>query len=716
MEERPDIPDGNVERRFTKLLREPLEQLRGIIDKFVLVFEALDECSGPDRAEILYIVSDVFHQLPECAKLFVTSRPDPDIVAAFQNIKCETILPTSEENLADINEYARLRLKRTNSSVAQLDNMLLTFGNKLTNASGGLFVWAKLALDMVDKANTIEEALTTLEKVPVNSGDLYKRVFDAALKHHKGVSLPLVMRTIVTLLEPLSPEGLAELMGVGLQDIQNALSTLGAVLVIDMAKVRLLHKSVADYVLNSPNSEFYVHRPISDRQLAVWCLERLLSSPALRPNVCQLDPQLPNAEQDLDRRIQENVPESIQYACRYWMVHLLTDQSIDSGASEKQSPDYTLSSLVTELYSHMLFYWLEIVALLDSLNTVVRQSFNLRKWWKLQHPKSLFKKILVKLPARVVDSWDPKLLQPALCMNFASRISVRTPHLWLSAFPLIPHDTALNRIYQPQITNIRADTPSLALRGRSLTVPIASGTLGKWSRVIISLEEVDYEATAHPITVGISQDEKIIAVGWSNGKASVWDAVAGSFIRQFKVHHTEVDVALNFNGSLMATGSLDGSAKLVNVMTGAVTRVLDHGGPISHVTLSANAEIMATISRAGSVVLWDKELLIKRIDMTRLIITPAEGLPSADQQLVILDGQGSLAINYGDQDAAWVIIFGDPLVEVERESGGKLTIAVGGTEQYELQAADGPDGRNSVLHLNDDQVVRRGDLGSLYIL
>lgn len=240
---------------------------------------------------------------------------------------------------------------------------------------------SNLCLNQIDKEDTLKGTLAILDDLPINTGDLYVRVFQAAQKDYPGPLLPLLMRTVITLVEPLSLVALAGLMDEDVAHIMQAYNALSALLLNEGEKVRLLHKSVADFLLdqNNRSNPFFVDLVATHRQLAVWCLDRILADGVLRPNICNLDPCLTNSSQNVSARIAENIPEHIQYSCRFWITHAI--YLLDPSSFRL---DTDLAGLVSHLYARKLLVWLEVLALLDSLGVVVHGTLNLKEWWGKQ--------------------------------------------------------------------------------------------------------------------------------------------------------------------------------------------------------------------------------------------------------------------------------------------------------------------------------------------
>jgi hypothetical protein len=76
-----------------------------------VVIDALDECPEHERYHIIAFIAKIVTTLP-CAKVFVTSRRESDIVRAFEDSKAPTIQIRAENVAADIGLYVHSEVKK----------------------------------------------------------------------------------------------------------------------------------------------------------------------------------------------------------------------------------------------------------------------------------------------------------------------------------------------------------------------------------------------------------------------------------------------------------------------------------------------------------------------------------------------------------------------------------------------------------------------------
>ncbi|KAJ3042459.1 hypothetical protein HDV00_007229 [Rhizophlyctis rosea] len=589
---------SSVHSRFEKLLREPLQRVQAHLGKVVLIFDALDECVGHERSQLLDIIANSFHTLPACVKVFVTARPDPDIVAAFATVQCEAMIPSSKENLDDIRHYAWSRLSRTNYTNAQLEGMLHkieALTNQLVDSSGGLFIWTKLALDMIGRERTLQDSLEMVHELSIDTGDLYIRVFDAALRDYPGPTLPMMMQAIITVIEPLSLEALGGLIGLSSSQASEAYASLEAVLITSNGKVRLLHKSVADFLVQESNqyNPFHVDLTISHAQVAIWCLEAITTPNVLRPNICDLDPRLLNTEQNIEQRIAEKIPQHVQYACKSWMKHTTYMKT-----GFRYRPNEGLAKLVDVLYQETLILWLEVLGLLNALATVINGTKVLWKWWEVQHSdaQQILTASLMYDSVRFVNESKVPLTQ-------------RTAHLYLSCLPFAPSGTALHSQYVEQLF----PRPQVDDNDNRLTIPTIRSPESDWPNCLMTMNH-EGKGAGNIEVCAVSSDCNRILVRYRfrdrEDPLVVWDGERGEQI--------------GYLGDDISDPCISGDGKWAMASVGAVTKVWDLTTFKCHVELPTGCGDVKTNHDGRYVVSssnrWNPDAIVTLWDISKRVV------------------------------------------------------------------------------------------------
>jgi hypothetical protein len=167
-----------------------------------------------------------------------------------------------------------------------------------------------------------------------------------------------IVGSIVVVAEPLASETLAKPLEISHKTIDSRLDALHSVLDIpaDPHKpVRLLHLSFRDFLVDpriEVRPEFWVDAHQSHSFLTKKCLELLETPSVLKQNMCELDsPGTLRSEIDA-MRIQKYLHREVQYACRYWVYHLVNTKSNN------------LWDLAYTFLKSKFLYWLEAMSLM----------------------------------------------------------------------------------------------------------------------------------------------------------------------------------------------------------------------------------------------------------------------------------------------------------------------------------------------------------------
>jgi hypothetical protein len=173
-----------------------------------------------------------------------------------------------------------------------------------------------------------------------------------------------VIGTILTLEAPLPVVSLSKLIGLPKQKICIRLDSLHSVLSIpndETKPVRLFHLSFRDLLLDldtRDKTQLWIDAEEMHRILTGQCLNVMQHS--LRKNICNLQNESTQHNEIDIYSINRYLPPELQYACRYWVQHLI--QSQDSVTE--------LVNAFSFLRVHFL-HWVEAMSILGIISEVV---------------------------------------------------------------------------------------------------------------------------------------------------------------------------------------------------------------------------------------------------------------------------------------------------------------------------------------------------------
>ena len=260
-------------------------------------------------------------------KLFITSRPEPDITAILQGrsivrgIHFKMHGKGEQSNLEDITTYVNAHLTRL---------LTTTERQQLVERSNGLFIWiatARLELMQADDPDAVDETLQSLltrgEGGDINQ--IYTGIIRRLLRTRSIGVIRKVIGIILTLFEPVSTEALAKLTDIALPELQRIVVSMQSVFRVESV-VEFLHPTFREYLLGEHNSDMPFDSTAMQSSLAVSVLQTLRDD--LKEDICGIckpdEPYPNNADVfDLDERLHQiwSSSPALSYSIKYWGAH-----------------------------------------------------------------------------------------------------------------------------------------------------------------------------------------------------------------------------------------------------------------------------------------------------------------------------------------------------------------------------------------------------------
>jgi len=394
----PSVAHNSLISQLRDLLVDPLSAT-GI--SCVIVIDALDECVDDQPASaILSVLGRLVSKLP-LVKFFITGRPEPRIRSGFRLPLMEPftqVFLLHEVDSTSVGGDIRLYLTEKLTGIAKRRSGLdlpeawpsdedITV---LVKKSSGLFIFASTVARFIESEHheprerlrlIVGRADDTSHEGASGIDSLYSQVLrDAFFGINEGfvfVDLKHILSAVVLALNPLSRDGLMQLLNINSAIISTRLRHLHSVLLVpaDGAKeIRVFHKSFPDFLQDSDrcrDSRFHIDCSTRHGDMALSCLGLVGK---LEINPCALPPfamneDVPNRQQLL----MDKLGSGLRYACKYWTAHLL----LSSSSGEYGNRLITATSL---FFNRTLFPWMEIMSLEDHLEGVIHSMNNLLDW------------------------------------------------------------------------------------------------------------------------------------------------------------------------------------------------------------------------------------------------------------------------------------------------------------------------------------------------
>lgn len=393
-----DIANGTLEDQWNQLIFRPLSKLKAPQSSLVFVIDALDECEGDDDIRlVLKLLAKAGGLETKRLRIFLTSRPETSIRLGFRTMPGISHLDLALHDVSrgtvdrDISIFFRDEFEKIRDDFTKLpvdwpgDQKI----SLLVRRADGLFIYAATVCrfikdndqwppqDLLDLFVPGEGPTHSLERnydVTCESptGELdgmyiqilqhqFRKVNKPQNKKTLSESFKQVIGSLAVLREPLSAATLSNLLAVDQKVVDVRMRYLHSVLIVpedEYYPIRLLHTSFRDFLFDKQrcyDESFWVGEEKAHAAIVDSCLR--LMSEKLKQDICDLrKPGAPATTVKSDE-IERYLSTELQYACRYWVEHLLR--------SKLQL--YDDDQIHFFLQQHLL-HWLEALSLMRKLS------------------------------------------------------------------------------------------------------------------------------------------------------------------------------------------------------------------------------------------------------------------------------------------------------------------------------------------------------------
>ena len=338
----PNVAYESLKKQMKKLIIQPLNR-SGI--STVIVINALDECEDKEPASaILSILGQLVSEIPK-VKFFLTGRPEPRISQGFrlpELAEITDVLFLHEVKPDQISGDIRLFFKSSFSKLASRRRGLDNWPTKeqldqLCGRAAGLFVYATATVKFIDNnkkdPRTQLDLLLESQKIGAREGKPLDSLYASILQEGFGdgdeeddAKTRSVLGAVVFAANPLSPSGIAVLLGFNAEDVLLLLSSFNSLFILEQdvnRPVQSFHKSFPDFITDPTrctNLRFHISPPDHHSELLINCFTTI--NRALK-SMCELLDGATNSDVgDLKERPQKYIDSALEYAYVSWPAHL----------------------------------------------------------------------------------------------------------------------------------------------------------------------------------------------------------------------------------------------------------------------------------------------------------------------------------------------------------------------------------------------------------
>jgi len=300
----PDAGSARLVDQIQQLIIAPLQKMTTPTRPILVVIDALDECAGTAKEEVIRLVVTELPNAPSL-KILITSRPESEIrtiIKSQQNELHTIILNNIEDPVVqdDIRKFLRFRLQKMAALFPDCDwHFTEDELEQLVAMAAKLFIFAVTVMKYIEDRVVMDpraqlENLLSITKPDFSESNpyadlnsVYLQVLSSAIPKASRTKFVMkrfqtVVGSIVSLNKPFSYNELAKLLNVKVAYIKAAINALHSVLVVpatDDGILGVYHKSFPDFIVDPDrcrNPAFLVDPPAHHARLARACIECLI--------------------------------------------------------------------------------------------------------------------------------------------------------------------------------------------------------------------------------------------------------------------------------------------------------------------------------------------------------------------------------------------------------------------------------------------------------
>ena len=586
-------PDSMKETLFVELIRSVHRRPKQ--HTLVFVIDALDECGDlKSRPEILKVLIEAAALAP-WLKIIITSRPELDIGECFLGIPTKYDLGTDGEANGDLQTFARSQFRLVASRFLLPTWPEESLFNRVISRANGLFIFIKTLVRALELSSDPEESLKKMLQGPISAGleslfGLYTSILEVQLISNNTAKFWHVVALITTAqYRPLREETIANLARVKPNLVVKWVNDLSSLLYRDEGAdnaIRARHLSIIEYFV-SDRCAYKANLQDAHSHLGIACLETMVGQ--LRFNICELeDSRVANADiKDLESRIEQKIPQTLQYSCLYWSNHLSKTPSNDCQQA------LGLGSLKKFIEGLSPLFWMEVLSVLGMVPIGAPSLRSVRSWVKVSRALAHLRlhSGLILIVLKDADSTLLERIQDIyhFTIMFHTPISTSAPHTYISTLPFLPSQSPLSIIAGTRFTK---------------TIKVKRGKLLLWRTSPLRWVGHTSEVTC----MSYSPNGCHVATGSYDGTIRIWDAETGSTVGEPLKHLCGVtSVGYSPDGHRIVSGS--DAIRIWDAETGAaIGQPLEgHTGTVTSACYSPDGQRIISGSWDMTIRIWDAE-------------------------------------------------------------------------------------------------------------
>ncbi|KAJ5352349.1 hypothetical protein N7452_001323 [Penicillium brevicompactum] len=203
-----DMRKQGTNFRLPQCKQQILDSLN-MYQRTTLVIDAMDECEEESRYQLIATLNYLLSESQRPVKIFVSSRPDPDIQSEFDGSLNAGI--SASDNTADIHAFLSVQLDRLAKNAPFLKHIKTSVIDRFLKGCQGMFQWASLQIHQMTKCRSESSVWNRLNRLPEDLQAAYEEVW-ADIKSLEEPDQTMVKRALYWTMAATRPMSSDELL------------------------------------------------------------------------------------------------------------------------------------------------------------------------------------------------------------------------------------------------------------------------------------------------------------------------------------------------------------------------------------------------------------------------------------------------------------------------------------------------------------------------
>jgi WD40 repeat protein len=267
-----NLEDSDPENELDILIRAPLEELQKMYAErqrtqpslAIILIDSLDEAVTTTGTTLVKLLTQLSKStsLPSWVRFILTSRSERRVLRGFEPLKPYHLRETSNESLADVQQYVEDRVDQPalleRLQVNQVQPQTLT--SEIVNLSHGNFLYTTLLLNDIAAGR---QTLDNLAALPKSIDDIYHGFLSRFSEEDWRDRYKPIFGVLTVAQEPISEKQISNFTKIDSEDVRESIRIVRQFFDVDANEQNkeiysIFHQSFRDYLLDeNRNSDFW---------------------------------------------------------------------------------------------------------------------------------------------------------------------------------------------------------------------------------------------------------------------------------------------------------------------------------------------------------------------------------------------------------------------------------------------------------------------------